>query len=102
HVRFTLEFPTDTRRPLRFSADGLKPLDGQGPYGTTLTVLDMVNKKVLSQSVLFPSTPLAEVSSQLEPGAPAPVQLPVRMAEEHLAPISTTAKPSPPQMKKSD
>jgi len=63
HVQFRLEFPASRFRPLRFTADGLKPFEGQGPYGTTLTVLDMVNKKVLGQTVLYPASATGEFDS---------------------------------------
>src|SRR5262249_37843113 len=47
----------------RLDAPGLKLLSDQGPYGASLTVLDMENKKVLGQSVLFASSSPATFSA---------------------------------------
>jgi hypothetical protein len=63
HVQFQIHYPPSRFRPLRFVAEGLKPFEGQGPYGTTLTVLDMVNKTVLGQSVLYPDSVKVEIGS---------------------------------------
>jgi hypothetical protein len=95
HVRFTLEFPADARRPLRFAADGLKPFEGQGPYGTSLTVLDMVNKKVLSQAVLYPATPGTEVGPQTI-ATTLPTNALIRVAPARLVPTNT-ASAAPPE-----
>ena len=59
HVRFNLEYPA-TRSGLKLNAAGLKSLSEHGPFGTTVTVLDMVSLKVLGQSVLFAESPVAE------------------------------------------
>jgi len=53
HVRLSVAFPLPDSQPLGFNARGLQRLGVEGPYGTTLTVLDMVNQKVLGQPVLF-------------------------------------------------
>ena len=62
HVKFSLQFPA-VRGGLRVNAAGLKSLGEQGPFGTTVTVLDLVNMKVLGQSVLFAESPVAEFAS---------------------------------------
>jgi hypothetical protein len=64
HIEMQLEYPAATERPLRFDAAGLKTLAGQGQYGVALTVLDMVNGKVLGQPVIFADAPsfVAEVA----------------------------------------
>lgn len=59
HVKFSLEYPA-TRSGLKLDAAGLKSLSEHGPFGTTVTVLDLVNMKVLGQSVLFVESPVAE------------------------------------------
>jgi len=61
HVQFELTYAQPDKQPLRFKAIGLRALEGLGPYGTALTVLDMVNQKVLGQPVLFPDSPEIEV-----------------------------------------
>ena len=61
HVQFSLTFPHPDKQPLRFIANGLRGLESVGPYGTTLTVLDMVNQKVLGQPVLFGDRPEMDV-----------------------------------------
>ncbi len=61
HIEMRMEYPPATERPLRFDAAGLKALAGQGQYGVVLTVLDMVNGKVLGQPVLFADAPTLAV-----------------------------------------
>ncbi len=63
HVKFSLEYPA-TRSGLKLNAAGLKSLSEHGPFGTTVTVLDMVNSKVLGQPVLFASNPTADFTPQ--------------------------------------
>ena len=60
HIRFRMEFTPTQYRPLRFVAHGLGSDSSENPYGTSLTVLDMVNQKVLGQTTLFAATPTAE------------------------------------------
>jgi hypothetical protein len=60
HLQFKLSFPVCLGQPLQLKARGLEPLTNQGPYGATVTVLDMVNQKVLGQTVLFAITPAAD------------------------------------------
>ena len=99
HVKFSLQFPV-VRGGLRVNAAGLKSLGPQGPFGTTVTVLDLVNMKVLGQSVLFPDSPVAQFDPAVKteavaavasksPEAPATNPAPTAMA-------STTAGRSPP------
>lgn len=59
HIHFQLEFAPTAHRPLRFSARGLANV-ADSSYGTTLTVLDMVNQKVLGQTTLFANSPPAD------------------------------------------
>ena len=59
HIRGRVEFALTDDRPLRFAPRGLQA-GSDVPYGIALTVLDMVNKKVLGQSALFADSPAAE------------------------------------------
>ncbi len=65
HIRFQVEFKPTPYRPLRFVARGLGAESSESPYGTSLTVLDMVNQKVLGQNTLFASSPAAEFPPRL-------------------------------------
>jgi hypothetical protein len=60
HLHFEILFPAITNGACSVEAPGLNALAEQGPYGVSLTVLDMVNRKVLGQSVLFAGTPVAQ------------------------------------------
>lgn len=60
HIRFQIEFRPTPYRPLRFLARGLGADANANPFGTSLTVLDMVNQKVLGQTTLFAGSPAAE------------------------------------------
>lgn len=59
HIRFQLEYAATPHRPLQFTAHGLRR-STDSPYGTSLTVLDMVNQKVLGQTTLFADSPRTE------------------------------------------
>jgi hypothetical protein len=75
HIQFRVEFANTAHRPLRFSAQSLKALAEQGGYGASLTVLDMVHKKVLGQTTLFADSAVAEFSvtnRTVQPASPAP------------------------------
>lgn len=81
HIKFQVQFAPTPYRPFKFVARGLGPESSENPFGTSLTVLDMVNQKVLGQTTLFAGTPTAEFppkpaeTSALEKGpanAPAP------------------------------
>ena len=65
HIRFQVEFKPTPYRPLRFVARGLGAESSESPYGTSLTVLDMVNQKVLGQTTLFVGSPTAEFPPRL-------------------------------------
>lgn len=60
HIRFQVDYAPTPYRPLKFVARGLGLDSSENPYGTSLTVLDMVNQKVLGQTTLFAGTPTAE------------------------------------------
>lgn len=62
HVRFDLDFPA-TPSGLKLNAAGLETLGARGPFGVGVTVLDMVNMKVLGQATLFPNSPEAEFAA---------------------------------------
>jgi hypothetical protein len=53
HLRLRLLFPVPDRGPLKVEAPLLTELAAAGGYGVSLTVLDMVNQRVVGQSVLF-------------------------------------------------
>jgi hypothetical protein len=59
HLRGHLEFALTEDRPLRFDPRGLRSVQDV-PNGVSLTVLDMVNKKVLGQATLFADSPPAD------------------------------------------
>ena len=59
HIRLHVEYAHTRYRPLRFVARGLMNASSN-PYGTSLTVLDMVNQKVLGQATLFAGVSTAE------------------------------------------
>ena len=69
HVRFTLTYPPTDARPLHISAPNFSELADAGPYGIGLTVLDMVRKKVLGQTVFFAAKPTAGTDFGAEPAA---------------------------------
>jgi len=82
HVKFSLDYPP-TRTGLKLNATAVKSLAEHGPFGTTVTVLDMVNKTVLGQSVLFSNSPAATfapptststnaLATNAQPAAPVP------------------------------
>jgi hypothetical protein len=53
HVSFILRLPPPSLRGLSFAIGELKQLSAHGQYGTSLTILDMVQQQVLGQAVLF-------------------------------------------------
>jgi hypothetical protein len=67
HIRFRVDYATTPHRPLRFVARGLGGNADENPYGASLTVLDMVHRKVLGQTTLFTAS--------------APVEFPPRNQE---------------------
>lgn len=108
HIRFRVEFASTSHRPLRFTARSLKALAEQGGYGASLTVLDMVNQKVLGQTTLFADAPTAEfsvtnvVSANRSPALPTSIQTSVTFsnstdtnAATTIQPVTTPANESP-------
>jgi len=69
HIRGRLELVLTDYRPLRFVPRGLR-IRPDSPYGVSLTVLDMVNKKVLGQTALFADSPAAEFPSDTAVATP--------------------------------
>jgi hypothetical protein len=59
HAQLRLIYPRPAHGMFRLEAPMLAQLDPSGPYGITLTVLDLVNQKVISQSVLLAGSPAA-------------------------------------------
>jgi hypothetical protein len=83
HIRGRVEFALTDYRPLQFVPRGLRAVPNV-PYGVSLTVLDMLNQKVIGQSVLFADSPPAEFPAssptplaQVTPAAAKPKELPV-------------------------
>ncbi len=108
HIQFRVEFASTSHRPLRFAARSLKALAEQGGYGASLTVLDMVNKRVLGQTTLFADAPTTEFSvtnQYVRPVPPAPLpaaQTPVTFSNSTdtnaaltIHPVTTPANESP-------
>ena len=97
HVKFNLEFPA-TRGGLHVNAAGLKTLGEEGPFGTTVTVLDVVTLKVLGQAVLFASSPVAEFAPLAKVAAkPATVSAATNLpAATVVATAVAPAKPAAP------
>ena len=90
HVELHVKYPAATERPLRFEAAGLKALAGLGQYGVALTVLDMVNGKVLGQPVLFADAPTLAVE------IPAPAEAEMISPRPVVTATATTIGTSPP------
>jgi len=92
HIQFKLEYAATPLRPLQFTARGLRS-GTDSPYGTSLTVLDMVNQKVLGQTTLFADSPRADFPPPLpETDVPSPAA-PVTSASPNPA-ITNGAPPS--------
>jgi hypothetical protein len=66
HIQFKLEYAATALRPLQFIARGLRGVS-DSPYGTSLTVLDMVNQKVLGQTTLFADSPRVDFPPAITP-----------------------------------
>jgi hypothetical protein len=109
HIRFRLEFAPTAHRPLRFVARGLGAEAGETPYGTSLTVLDMVNQKVLGQTTLFAATPTAEfpprvaefdeiVPPPVAANPPDPAALARPSASQPAAPVAASEALPPPRI----
>jgi hypothetical protein len=93
HIQFKLEYAATALRPLQFIARGLRGVN-DSPYGTSLTVLDMVNQKVLGQTTLFADSPRADFPPPItpEPGEPSTISAPTNMAP----PPTNSASAAPP------
>jgi hypothetical protein len=91
HIQFKITYPPTNYRPLQFAARGLGAESGENPYGTSLTVLDMVNQKVLGQVTLFAGQPNAEFPPTLETNAAR-----VTSTESKTPSVVTNANSAPP------
>ena len=89
HVRFVLLLPATEPGTLGFAVGDLKSLSGHGPYGTSLTVVDMVREQVLGQSVLFGDSP----PFQLVASDTAPTQLSNPPTVVHISATNLVASP---------
>lgn len=87
HIQFKLEYAATPLRPLQFNARGLRGAT-DSPYGTSLTVLDMVNQKVLGQTTLFADSARAEF--------PPPVAEPIAALAEAAPATATPVAPNDP------
>jgi hypothetical protein len=70
HIRVEKTYSLLNTQGFLMDIPALRQLSDQGPYGASVTVLDMENKKVLGQSVLFASNPVAEFKVSNARGAP--------------------------------
>ena len=103
HLQFNLQFPRVRGQSIRCEPRVLQAFTNEGPYGISLTVLDMVNKKVLGQSVLFRDTPAADFASTLSPTLSSPQSAPPvvkieRSDLEAAVPSSASAFSKPSQV----
>ncbi len=64
HIQCKVEYASTDYRPLRLVQRGLRGVSDSG-YGISLTVLDMVNQKVLGQTTLFADSIAAEFPPDL-------------------------------------
>lgn len=97
HVSFILWLPPVPPGALSFGIGELKQLSGHGPYGTSLTVLDMVQRRVLGQAVLFgDSAPFqisaAERLATNQTNNPSPV---IRLSSTNLSRATSDTAPRP-------
>lgn len=90
HVKFNLEYPA-TRSGLKLEATGLKALSERGPFGVGVTVLDLVNMKVLGQATLFANSPVAEFAPPVKEQA----RLVTAGMPTNAPPVTTVATPIP-------
>lgn len=74
HIQFKLEYAATPLRPLQFTARGLRGVS-DSPYGTSLTVLDMVNQKVLGQTTLFADSARADFPPAITPESSEPANM---------------------------
>ena len=102
HAQFRLDYSAAQTGGLRFDAQGLRSAATDDPYGTTLVVLDMVNKTVLGQAVLFAASSRAEfmVATNLAieaPGAESRETQAVSLTQEDV--IRPASAPAPPAVR---
>jgi hypothetical protein len=96
HIRGQLEFALTDYRPLSFVPRGLRAVQ-DAPYGVSLTVLDMVNRKVLGQAALFADSPPADFPATVSTLNPlAGPTLAVVKTDEPTALSVTTNRPARP------
>lgn len=96
HIRGSVELATTTNRPLQFFARGLRGASA-APYRVALSVLDLVNRKVLGQAVLAADSPPAMFPPAMA-STVAPVSAPTNEAVvvnqgRDTAPRSTSSTP---------
>jgi hypothetical protein len=89
HAQLRLLYPLPPAGPFRIETPLLAQLQADGPYGVTLTVLDLVNQKVLGQSVLFADTPEAAFTRPSSPLPKANSPSPARPPSEAPAEIAS-------------
>ena len=98
HAQLRLLYPLPPAGPFRIETPLLAQLEADGPYGVVLAVLDLVNQKVLGQSVLFADTPEASFTRPSSPlptaNAPSPrpkSEAPAEAASAKLDAAATTS-----------
>jgi hypothetical protein len=90
HIQLKLEYAATSQWPLQFTARGLQG-ENNSPYGTTLTVLDMANQKVLGQTTLFADSPPA-----IFPPAPIETSAPAARLDAGSNQVAASPAVSPP------
>jgi hypothetical protein len=98
HIQFKLEYQATPLRPLQFVARRLRAVT-DSPYGASLTVLDMVNQKVLGQATLFADSPPAvfpppALAVEINPPASPRVIAPIT-ASSSATPVAPPARSAP-------
>jgi len=91
HIQFQVVYPPSLAQQLQLKPRALSALTNQGPYGASVSVLDMVNKKVVGQAVLFGTSPAAEFGPSPNSIEVAPAQV-VRLSKSQIEP---TSQPEP-------
>jgi len=100
HAQFKLDYPPALGVALRLDPQALRSASSDDPYGTTLTVLDMENKKVLGQTVFFAASSAAEfapatVAPAQVSGTSPPALVPTAVLEPRLSPPDSETVPAP-------
>jgi hypothetical protein len=100
HIQCKVEYAPTDYRPLRLVPRGLRGLSDSG-YGISLTVLDMVNQKVLGQTTLFADSIAAEFPPDLTGAKSNLVAAPILALNEAVkAPLPAAPLASPRAMAK--